>query len=63
MSLAFQLEFLRDLGGEYGVLTRPRVVSPPPKMTTMCHLILLTPCVISSFGPDLTRSGESRLLP
>ena len=50
-------------GGECGVLTRHRVISPPLKMTTMCHLILMTPCVISSFGPDLTRSDKSSLLP
>ena len=49
--------------GECGVLTRPRSISPAPKMTTMCHLISMTPCVISPFGPDWTRSVKSSLLP
>ena len=29
--------------GEYGVLTRLRSISPTPKMSTMCHLISMTP--------------------
>ena len=49
--------------GEYGVLTRPRSISPTPKMITMCHFISMTPCVISPFGPDWTRSVKSSLLP